>query len=461
MTKEKKIEDEQNSDNFVRFIDEFENSFKTDKRFFSAEIEVNMAYCEALFQAGILNRIESDKIKNTLQTIRKRASFDKTFLENFPSDNIHSFVEARLFQLIGDTALKIKTGKSRIEQFSTVFRLWLRKEIEKISKHIASLQKSLLKICEENMDVILPGYSNLQNEHPILFAHYGLAYFEMFSRDRERLDEVWRRVNVLPLGAGKLAGTSYEIDYEEIARDLGFEGIIGNSLDAVSDRDFAVEFVNACGLIMLHLSRLSEDLILYSSEEFGFVFFKESKDSTRLSKEKFTNVLRLIKGKTGQVFGNQVALQTSLKGLPMSFNKDLQENLKTVFESADCSADCLKIASKIISKVNLNKEKTKTAATKGFYNANEIVDYLIHRGVSFGTATKKVQEIVALAESKEKRLKELDLDDFRKFSGDFELDIFEALSLEKTLESKNQIGGTSPERVFEALEIARESLARE
>lgn len=461
MTEEKKLEKEIKPDNLLRIIDEFDNSFKTDRRLFSEEIEVNLAYCDALFKAGILNRIESDKITNSLQTILKRAYYDKTYFENFPSDNIHTFIESRLFQLIGDNAFKIKTGKSRVEQISTVFRLWLRREIEKISKHIASLQKSLVKKCDENINVVLPGYSNLQNEHPILFAHWGLAYFEMFSRDRERLEEVWRRVNILPLGAGKLAGTSYEIDYEEISRELGFEGITTNSLDAVSDRDFAVEFVNACGLIMLHLSRLSEDIILYSSDEFGFIYFDRSNGSTMIPQERFTNVLRLIKSKTGQVFGNNIALQTTLKGLPMSFNKDLQENLEPVFDSADCTKDCIKVASKVFRNLLFNKEKTKSAATRDFFNKDEIVDYLIHRGVSFGTASKKVREIVAHAKSKGKNLNELDLEEFRTFSTDFESDIFETLSLEKTLESKNQFGGTSPERVFEALENAKESLARE
>lgn len=458
MTKEKKLETKKKFENLEQALEEFNNQFPTDKRLFRAEIEVDLACCDALFKAGILNRIESDKIKNTLQTIEKRASFDETYLDNFPAKSIQNFVEARLFQLIGDTGLKIKTGRTDEEQIATVLRFWMRKLIERISKQIAHFQKILVQKCFDYKEAIIPGFSNGQNIHPILFAHWGLSYFEVFSRDLERLDEVWRRVNVLPLGAGKLAGTSYEIDYEEIARDLGFEGINSNSLDAVADRDFTVEFVNACSIIMIHLSRLAADLILFSSEENSFIGFKKTESN---SHENFANALKKITTETEKIFSNQAVLLSSLKGMSLSFNSEMLELHEIVFDSADRLDENLKISKMIFSKIILDQEKAHEIAEKGSFRSDEMINYLIHRGVSFGTATEKVRKIKDFADSKKKGLDELSLEDLRNFSDDFEADIFESISLEKVLESKKQIGGTSPERVFEALEKASESLERE
>ena len=442
-------------------LDDFNSSFETDKRFFLAEIEVNLAYCEALFQAGILNRIESDKIKNTLQTIEKRASFDSSYFENFPAKNIQDFVIARLFQLIGDTALKLLTGRTRTEQIATVFRVWLRKEIEKISKTIAGFQKTLIQKCFENKDAVIPGYLKDKNVHPILFAHWGLAYFEMFSRDRERLDEVWRRVNVLPLGAGNLAGTSYEIDYDEIARDLGFEGLNTNSLDIVSDRDFAIEFVDVCSLIILHLSRFASELNLYSIKPNSFIYFKKLSDSTRLNSEKINDALRKISAATGEFSSIQMELFSKIKESSVSRDFEMEEIHKPVFKAVDRTKELLMITESILSTMFLNKDSAKIAATKDFQNSDAILDYLVNLGVSFGTATNKVREIIAYVDSNNKKLENLSLEEFKNFSNDFDEDIFETLSLENTLKSKKQIGGTSPERVFEALEKAKEGLERE
>ena len=368
MAVEPKLKSEKKGIDPDGLIKNFTDSIKTDKRLFEAEIEVNFVFCDALFKAGILTRMESEKIKSTLQTIKKRASFDKTYFDNFPAGNIQKFVEDRLFQLIGDTGLKIKTGIGQVEKRSAVLRLWLRQKIERISKFQADLQRELIKKGKAQKEVVFPGLSNLKNEHPILFAHWVLAYFEMFTRDRERLDEVWRRVNILPLGTGKLAGVSFEIDFEEIGRDLGFEGITSNSLDAVSDFDFAVEFVNCCALIMIHLSRLSEDLLLYSSESFGFIHFGASEDQKTISDTNNTDVLRLVRARAGKVFGHQTALQANLKGLPMSYNRDFEEVLEGIFDSADCVENCLQVLSNIFSKIQLIPEKAQKAATRGFFS---------------------------------------------------------------------------------------------
>lgn len=442
-----------------RVLSDFNNSFRFDQRLFHADIRVNIAYCEALFHAGILTRLEAERIKNGLQTVAKRADFDKSYFNELPSNDVHSFIESRLLQLIGDAGGKLLTGRSRAEQFATTFRLWLKFEIEEIAGVAADLQKALIGTAEKHKDGILPAFTHLKKAQPVLWAHWCLAYFEMFARDLERLDEVWRRVNVMPLGSGDSAGTSFEIDREEIAVALGFEGISANSLDAVSDRDFAVEFVAACALLMVHLSRLAEDLIIYSTVEFGFVEL-DGTDSNQYPNEN-QNALELIRGKPGRILGHQTALLTTLKGLPTAFNQDLQEVSEAVFDTVETIKSSLKTASVILRQLHLNEVKTRNSAARCFMNRTELADYLIHRGVSFPTAQRTVEKIVNYADSKGKNLKDLSLDELQHFSADFELEVSEMLGLEKILSGKNQFGGTSPERVYEALEKAKEGLNRD
>lgn len=434
----------------------------TEKRMFSEEIEVNLAYNKALFQAGILNRSETDKIRNTLETLNKRASYDSSFFESFPARNLHAFVADRLFQLIGDTALKLKTGRGTVEHKATVFRLWLRKQLERLSREIADLQKTLIDKCEEEQESILPGYADRQNEHPVLFVHWALAYFEMLARDRDRFDEIWRRTNVLPLGAGQLGGTSFEIHYEDIAEDLGFEGNAANSLDAVSDPDYPIEFVNGCSLCLIHLSRLAGDLMRYSDDRLKlFVFQASGSSQTGLSEREVLDSLQLLRNGPGRVFACQTALQTGLKDLPLSSERDLDLYRDAVFAAVDVLTGCLRTAREIFAAIMIDREKALTAATAGNFLGAEIVDYLIHRGVSYGTAQDKLKKLVGYAGSVGKRLEELSLEEFRHVSADFENDIFDAFSVENAVASKNQLAGTAPERVAESLQSAKEMLERE
>jgi argininosuccinate lyase len=443
-------------------LDEFNKSFKFDRRIFAADVRVSIAYCDELFGAGIYTRIESERVKNALQSILKRADFDKNYFDELSSEDIHSFIETRLVQLVGESGRKLRVGRSRIDQIATAFRLWLRDETEKISKLARDLQSALILAAENQKEAVLPGYTQLRRAQPVLWAHWCLAYFEMLARDRERLDEVWRRINVLPLGSGALAGTSFEIDREEIARKLNFEGITANSLDAVSDRDFAIEFVSACALIMVHLSRLAEDLILYTTEEFGLIEFGNIASSVNFSAQKKNlDALELIRGKAGRVFGHQTALLSMIKGLPLTYNKDLQEDKQAVFDTVDTVSTCLRAAQIILKSSRVNIEKARAAALKGHLNADEITDYLVQRNLSFKTAQQTVEQIVLYANSKNKELNELSLKEMQKFSDIIEKDVFENLSLEQTLASKNQIGGTSPERVYEALERAKTEIERE
>jgi argininosuccinate lyase len=442
---------------------EFNNSFKFDRRLFEADVRASVAHCESLFHAGVLTRLEAERIKNGLLTILKRAGFDKSYFDEAAAEDVHSFIEARLIQLIGDAGRKLHTGRSRNDQVATAFRLWLRDEIVEISRATRHLQKALLAAAGRQKEAVLPGYTHLQRAQPILWAHWCLAYFEMLDRDRERLDEVWRRVNVLPLGSAALAGTSFEIDREAVARELGFEGVTANSLDAVSDRDFAIEFVGASALVMVHLSRFAEDLILYASTEFQFIELSDavSTGSSLMPQKKNPDALELIRGKAGRIFGHQTALLSMMKGLPLAYNKDLQEDKEAVFDTVDNVKICLRVAEIVLRNLRVNEENTRRAATRGYLNATELADYLVQKDVPFRTAHDAVGKIVLYAISRGKELNELSLEEMKQFSANLERDIFEALSLEKTLASKNQIGGTAPERVFEALEKAQQSLEME
>jgi argininosuccinate lyase len=442
---------------------EFNNSFKFDRRLFSADVRASIAHCEAIFHAGVLTRLESEKIKNGLLTILKRADYDKNYFDDASAEDVHSFIESRLIQLVGDTGRKLHTGRSRNDQVATAFRLWLREEIVELSRTTRELQKALLDAAERQKEAVLPGYTHLQRAQPILWAHWCLAYFEMLDRDRERLDEVWRRVNVLPLGSAALAGTSFEIDRESVARELGFEGVTANSLDAVSDRDFAIEFVGACALVMVHLSRFSEDLILYASSEFQFIELSDSVStgSSLMPQKKNPDALELIRGKAGRIFGHQTALLSMMKGLPLAYNKDLQEDKEAVFDTVDNVKICLKVAEIVLNNLTVNEEKTRKAASKGYLNATELADYLVQKDVPFRTAHDLTGKIVLHAIAAGKELNEMSLSEMQNFSANIERDVFEALSIEQTLASKNQIGGTAPERVFEALEKAKQSLKME
>ena len=438
---------------------EFNDSFRFDRRLFGADIRASIAHCDGLFHAGVLTRLEAERIKNGLTTLLKRADFDKNYFDDAAED-VHSFIESRLIQLVGDTGRKLHTGRSRNDQVTTAFRLWLREEITEISRLTRNLQKSLIDLAEANRAAILPGYTHLQRAQPVLWAHWSLAYFEMLVRDRERLDEVWRRVNVLPLGSAALAGTSYEIDRESVARDLGFEGVTANSLDAVSDRDFAVEFVGACAILMMHLSRLAEDLIIYATNEFGFIELGDaiSTGSSLMPQKKNPDALELIRGKSARVFGHHTALLTMMKGLPLAYNKDLQEDKEAVFDTVDTVSQTLRVAEIVLRNIKINAEKSRAAATKGYLNATELADYLVQKDVPFRIAHDTVGRVVLFAISKGKELNELSLAEMNEFSTKIEKDVFDALSLEKTLASKSQVGGTSPERVFEALDAAKRDL---
>ena len=438
---------------------EFNNSFSFDRRLFGADVRASIAHANGLIEAGVLTSEEGNAITSALDALLEESTKDAPFLESDVED-VHSFIESKLVERIGDVGKKLHTGRSRNDQVATAFRLWLREEIDQLSHVITHLENAVINAAERHADAILPGYTHLQRAQPVLWAHWCLAYFEMLERDRERLADVRRRVNVLPLGSAALAGTSFPIDRESVAKDLEFDGVTRNSLDAVSDRDFAVEFVGACSLTMVHLSRLAEDLILYCSTEFGFVKLSDavSTGSSLMPQKKNPDALELIRGKAGRVFGHHAALLATMKGLPLAYNKDMQEDKEAVFDTADTVRSCLQVAAIVLDNLSLDETRTRDAAGRGFLNATELADYLVKKGVPFRTAHDTVGRAVLFAAEDGRELSDLSLHEFRTFSDEIGDDVFESLSLDATLDSKSQIGGTSRERVKGALAAARKLL---
>jgi argininosuccinate lyase len=440
---------------------EFNRSFDFDRRLFSVDVRASIAHCDALAAAGVLENDEARTLHAALLTILERGRDDASYLHDSAAEDVHSFVEARLVELAGDLGRKLHTGRSRNDQVATDFRLWVREQIDETMPALKSTQTALMDLAEANSELVMPGYTHLQRAQPIIFAHWCLAYFEMLERDRERLTDVRKRVNVLPLGSAALAGTSYPIDREAVAAALNFDSISRNSLDAVSDRDFCTEFTSAASLVMMHLSRLAEDIILYASSEFGFFELSDAvaTGSSLMPQKKNPDSMELVRGKTGRVFGHLMALLTTMKGLPLAYNKDMQEDKEAVFDTVDTVRDCLNVSATVLRNLRVNKAQAQAAATRGYLNATELADYLARKGMPFRQAHEMVGQIVRRAIEKKCELNDLTLDEFRIFSPLIEDDVFAALSLEATLATKSQIGGTARARVAEALSEARKRLA--
>src|ERR1044072_2806314 len=450
---------------FTRQIDpgfaRYNRSFGFDRRLFEADVMGSLARCEVLRAAGVISDEEHVAIADGLHWLLARwHEAGDAFLADESAEDVHSFIEARLIERIGDAGRRLHTGRSRNDQVATALRLWLRDEIDRCTKAVRGVQAALLDLAESHSDAVLPGYTHLQRAQPIMFAHWCLAYFEMFTRDRERLADARRRVNVMPLGSAALAGTSYAIDREAVARFLGFDSVSRNSLDAVSDRDFCVEFAAASSLMMAHLSRLAEDLIIYATTEFGFVELSDSvaTGSSLMPQKKNPDALELVRGKTGRVYGHTLALLTIIKGLPLTYNKDMQEDKEAIFDTADTVRDSLEVTATVLRNVRLREGRARDAASVGYMNATEMADYLVRRGQPCREAHEAAGRIVLYALSKGLELHELDLEELQEFSPLVAEDVYEALSLEQTLATKPQAGGPSPARVREALAAARASL---
>lgn len=437
----------------------FNSSFSFDQRLFEADIRGSIAHCNGLRSTGVLTAEEAEQIVTGLQSILEEATARSDYFDE-QAEDVHSFVEARLVEKIGEPGRKLHTGRSRNDQVATDLRLWLRDAIDHLSARLKQTQAAILDLAGKESETVLPGYTHMQRAQPILFAHWCLAYFEMLARDRERLAEVRKRVNILPLGSAAIAGTSFPIDREAVARELGFDGITRNSIDAVSDRDFCVEFAGACSLIMVHLSRLAEEIILYATAEFGFFELSDAvaTGSSLMPQKKNPDSMELVRGKAGRVFGDLTALLTTLKGLPLAYNKDMQEDKEAVFDAFDATAGSLEVSTIVLQNISPNRERMRSAAVQGMMNATELADYLVRKGMPFREAHETVGKAVLKALENGVELGELTLDDLRGLSNKIENDVFESLALKQTLASKSQVGGTAPARVAEALASARKLL---
>ena len=441
-------------------FEEYNRSFGFDRRLFAADVRASLAHCKGLRGAGVLSEQEAEQINSALHEMLERSESVDNYFDASSSEDVHSFIDARLIELIGDAGRKLHTGRSRNDQVTTALRLWLRDEVDAIARFLRDAQEALLDVADANSAVVLPGYTHLQRAQPVLWAHWCLAYFEMFARDCERIGDARRRINVLPLGSAALAGTSYPIDRESVAVQLGFDGISRNSLDAVSDRDFCVEFASDASLVMLHLSRLAEDIIIYSTTEFGFIELGDAvaTGSSLMPQKKNPDSMELMRGKSGRVFGNTMSLLTMMKGLPLAYNKDMQEDKEAVFDTVDTVKASLIVAATVLRNLSLNTDIAREAASHGYMNATELADYLVRKGMPFREAHEIVGSLVLHAIERGLELQDLKIEEMRSFTAMIDDDVYEALSLEQTLATKSRPGGTSRERVAEALIAARETI---
>ncbi|MDC3118107.1 argininosuccinate lyase [Prochlorococcus sp. AH-716-K03] len=431
------------------FIEEFNASISFDKTLFFEDIDCSIAHAKMLGKTKVLPINESQKIIEGLQTI-KQEFIDGKFLPGAPSEDIHYSIEEKLINLIGETGKKLHTGRSRNDQVGTDIRLWLRKKIDNIDSLLAELQKSLYLIAESNIYTLIPGYTHMQRAQPLSFAHHLLAYLEMFQRDRERLKEVRARVNISPLGAAALAGTKIKIDRYFTAEELGFENIYKNSIDAVSDRDFCIEFASSSALVMSHLSRISEEIILWVTDEFSFAKLTDkcATGSSLMPQKKNPDVPELIRGKTGRVYGHLQSLLTIIKGVPLSYNKDFQEDKEPIFDTVDTITSCLKAMTILLNEgLEFNVEKLMDSVNNDFSNATDLADYLVVKEVPFREAYQVVGDIVKHCLTKNILFKDLNLKEFQTFHNEFKEDIFEKLNPINVVKSRNSLGGTGFDQV--------------
>lgn len=446
------------SETMDKLVKNFTSSIGIDKKLYKNDIAGSIAHIKMLSRCRIIKKIEAEKIIQTLKKIEKDIQKEK--LDFSEKEDIHLAIEEELIKREGKIGEKLHTARSRNDQITLDERLYLREEISEIINLINHFQKILVKMAEKNLKVIMPGYTHLQYAQPILFPHHLLAYFWMLERDKERLKDCYERVNVMPLGAGALAGTSLPIDREYVARLLNFPKISENSLDAVSDRDYIIEFLSGASLLMMHLSRLSEDIILWSSPPFSFIEISDAfaTGSSIMPQKKNPDVAELIRGKTGKVYGYLVSLLTSMKALPLSYNRDMQEDKPPLLESIEIVKICLKLYTKMLDKIKINKDNMRKEAEKGFFAATDLTDYLVEKGVSFRRAHRLIGTIIKQCLREGKSLQELKLKDYQKYSSLFQKDVFERVKLESCVFSKESTGGTGKKSLAKQIEKAKKKL---
>ena len=427
----------------AKAADDFNSSIAVDGRMYEEDILGSLAHAEMLAGCGVISYAEYGEIAEGLKGILADIKEGRLPLDP-DAEDVHMFVEAELTSRIGDAGRKLHTARSRNDQVATDMRLYLRKESGEVISLIKELLRAVLSQAKATKDYILPGYTHLQRAQPVVFAHHLLAYAMMLARDAGRISDAVRRMNVSPLGSCALAGTTYDTDRIFTAKKLGFDGVCLNSMDGVSDRDFCVELISAFALVMTHLSRFAEEVVLWTSSEFGFAELDDAytTGSSIMPQKKNSDMAELVRGKTGRVYGDLMAMLTVLKGLPLAYNKDMQEDKECIFDALDTVKACLGIFAPMIATMRPNKENMYRAAGKGFINATDLADYLVGKGIPFRTAYKTVGEIVAYGIKTDKTLEELSLEEYKKFSDLFDEDLYDAISLASCVRRRTSEGGT-------------------
>jgi argininosuccinate lyase len=437
-------------------VEEFTASIPYDWRLYPYDIAGSMVHAAMLGKQGIITKAESRRITRGLEVILKEI-ISGTFEFSVELEDIHMNIESRLIEKIGPVGGKLHTARSRNDQVALDIRMYLRDEIAEVHELLTSLQKVITDLADKHCDVVLPGYTHLQRAQPVLLGHHLLAYYEMFERDRGRLEDCFRRVNIMPLGAGALAGTVLPIDRKFVAKELGFSGVCENSMDAVSDRDFAIEFVSACAQIMMHLSRLSEELVIWSSSEFGFITISDgfTTGSSIMPQKKNPDVAELTRGKTGRVYGSLVALLTIMKGLPLAYNRDMQEDKEPLFDTADTVTLSLSVYTEMLKGITIHRETMRRAAEDGFITATDLADYLVRKGMPFRQAHEVVGRAVLRAIELQCGLGGMPLAEYKQLSPLIRDDVYEALSVEASVSRRTSQGGTAPTNVKKRLAMLK------
>ena len=441
---------------------DFNSSINVDNRMFKQDIFGSIAHTKMLFKQKILNQNDADVIIQELNKILIEIESGKLKFD-YKAEDIHMFIEEELTKRIGKIGKKLHTARSRNDQVALDIRMYLKDEITNIIKLIKDLIKVLLEKSEENLQTIMPGYTHLQRAQPITFAHHLMAYVEMFLRDIERLEDTYKRTNVMPLGSCAIAGTTYNLDRNYVGELLGFESITQNSIDGVSDRDFVIELASSISIIMMHLSRFSEEIILWCSWEYKFIELDDafSTGSSIMPQKKNPDIAELIRGKTGRVYGNLITLLTIMKGLPLAYNKDMQEDKEAIFDSIDTLKICIETLIPMFQTIIVNKENMKNAAINGFINATDVADYLVSKGVPFRDAYKITGNIILFCIDKSKSLETLSLEEYKKINEKFDEEIYKVIDLKNCIDNRKVIGGPSPVIVKKRIDEVKEYIMKE
>ena len=438
-----------------KLVEELNASIEVDKRLYDCDIEGSTAHLRMMASEGIISKDEADTLVDGLDRVKSTIeNGGMTFTPEL--EDIHMHVESELGNVCGDVARKLHTGRSRNDQVALDVRIYLKRESQTVIALLADFQKSLVSLAGKHLDVVMPGYTHMQRAQPVLFSHHLMAYYEMIKRDMERFEDCLKRIDVMPLGTAALAGTTYPLNREYTRQLLNFDKVSDNSIDSVSDRDFVMEFISHAAICMIHLSRLSEELILWSSSEFSFITLSDAftTGSSIMPQKKNPDVAELVRGKSGRVVGNLMAIMTLMKSLPLAYNKDMQEDKEPLFDTVDTLQVCLEVYTRMLSHIEVHKQTMYDACKQGFLNATDLADYLAVKGMPFRTAHSVAGKAVAFALARGKELDDLTLEEFRTFSDLFEDDVYEFITVEKMIERRISYGGTGFENVRKAVEKA-------